>query len=184
MKRHKTNYPGVFYREAERIGGKGLERVYYIVFKKGGKVYEEKVGRQFADAMSPARAARIRAERIEGKRLSRKEIREAATETKWTIGRLWEQYISDKPATTGFKIDRWRYKKFLQSCFGEKEPSAIAQIDIHRLRITIAKTLSPQTVKHVLVLLQKIVNYGVKKGLCPGLGFKIEMPKVNNLKTE
>ena len=44
--------------------------------------------------------------------------------------------------------------------------------------------MSPQTVKHVLVLLQRIVNYGVKKGLCPGLGFKIEMPKVNNLKTE
>ena len=43
MKRHKTTYPGVFYREAERIGGKGLEQVYYIVFKKGGKIYEEKV---------------------------------------------------------------------------------------------------------------------------------------------
>src|SRR5208282_3320964 len=90
MKRHKTTYPGVFYREAERIGGKGLERVYYIVFKKGGKVHEEKVGRQFADDITPARASRIRAERIEGKRLSRKEIREAAAGTKWTIGRLWQ----------------------------------------------------------------------------------------------
>ena len=45
MKRHKTNYPGVFYREAKRIGNKGLEGVYYIVFKKDGKVHEEKVGR-------------------------------------------------------------------------------------------------------------------------------------------
>jgi hypothetical protein len=82
MKRHKTNYPGVFYREAERIGGKGMERVYYIVFKKAGKVHEEKVGRQFADDMTPARAARIRAERIEGRRQSRKEIREATAEIK------------------------------------------------------------------------------------------------------
>ena len=41
MKRHKTTYPGVFYREAKRIGGNGLERVYYIVFKQGGKVFEE-----------------------------------------------------------------------------------------------------------------------------------------------
>jgi hypothetical protein len=37
MKRQKTGYPGVFYREAERIGGTGLERVYYIVFKKDGR---------------------------------------------------------------------------------------------------------------------------------------------------
>jgi integrase len=33
-------------------------------------------------------------------------------------------------------------------------------------------------------LLERIVNFGVKKGLCPGLGFKIEFPKVNNLRTE
>jgi integrase len=184
MKRHKTTYPGVFYREAERIGGKGLERVYYIVFKRGGKVHEEKVGRQFADDMTPARAARIRAERIEGKRQSRKEIREAAAQIKWTVDLLWQQYIGDKPDTKGFKIDGYRYKKFLQSCLGEKEPSAIAQIDTHRLRITIAKTLSPKTVKNVLELLERIINFGVKKGLCAGLSFKIEMPKVNNLKTE
>ncbi len=78
MKRCKTDYPGIFYREAKRIGGKGLERVYYIVFKQDGKVFEEKVGRQYADDMTPARAARIRGERIEGKRQSRQEIREAA----------------------------------------------------------------------------------------------------------
>ena len=59
MKRKKTNYPGVFYREADRLGGSGKERVYYIVFKKNGKTHEEKVGRQFVDDMTPARAARI-----------------------------------------------------------------------------------------------------------------------------
>ena len=56
---------------------KGTEKVFYIVFKKEGKVFEEKVGRQFADNMTEAKAAGIRAERIEGKRASRKEIREA-----------------------------------------------------------------------------------------------------------
>jgi len=46
MKRHKTPYPGVLYQEANRIGAKGLERIYYIVFKPGGKVFEAKVGRR------------------------------------------------------------------------------------------------------------------------------------------
>jgi len=184
MKRHKTNYPGVFYREVDRLGGPGKERVYYIVFKKNGKVFEEKVGRQYADDMTPARANGIRAERIEGRRKSRKEIREEAAAVKWTVGRLWKQYIGDKPHTKGFDTDRYRYGKFLQSSFGGKEPQAIAPIDIHRLRINLAKTLSPKTVKNVLELLERIINFGVKKGLCPGLGFKVEMPRVHNLKTE
>jgi len=45
MKRFKTKYPGVFYREAERIGGPGKEKVFYVVFKRDGKTIEEKVGR-------------------------------------------------------------------------------------------------------------------------------------------
>lgn len=34
MKRHQTKHPGVFHREAERLGGRGLERVYYIVLRR------------------------------------------------------------------------------------------------------------------------------------------------------
>jgi hypothetical protein len=52
IKRNKTNDPGVVYREVDRIGGNGLERLYYIIFKKDGKVFEEKVGRQYADDMT------------------------------------------------------------------------------------------------------------------------------------
>jgi integrase len=184
MKRHKTNYPGVFYREAERIGGRGLEKVFYIVFKKHGKVIEEKVGRQYADDMTPARAAGIRAERIEGKRQSRKEIREAAAEIKWTFDRLWQEYVHDKPTTKGWKVDTYRYEKYLKASLGNIEPQAITQMHVHRLRLNLSKTLAPQTVKHLLRLLARIINFGVNKGLCPGLGFKIEMPKVNNLVTE
>jgi len=64
----------VFFRETSRIGGKGIEKCFYIVFKKDGKIYEEKVGRQFADDMTPSRAARVSAERIENKRQSRKAL--------------------------------------------------------------------------------------------------------------
>jgi len=30
-KRIKTNYPGIFYREAQRLGGRGMEKIYYIL---------------------------------------------------------------------------------------------------------------------------------------------------------
>jgi integrase len=189
-KRVKTNYPGVFYRIANRIGGKGTEKVYYIVFKKDGKLLEEKAGRQFVDDMTPARAAGIRAERIEGKRLSRKEIKEKqeaarkAEQNRWTIKRLWAEYKNNTPGVKGIVTDENRYENHIKLSFGNKEPKDILPLDIDRLRIKLLKTRSPATVKNVLELLRRIVNYGVKKQLCPGLSFKIEMPTVNNLKTE
>jgi len=76
MKRFKTQYPGVFYRETKRIGSNGTEKVFYVVFKKNGKVYEEKAGRQYVDDMTASRAAFIRGELIEGKRKSRSKKKE------------------------------------------------------------------------------------------------------------
>lgn len=189
-KRIKTSYPGVYYREARRIGGSGTEKVYYIVFKKDGKVHEEKAGRQFADDMTPARAAGLRAERIENKRPSRKQLRQQAEAQKqaqanrWTIDRLWNEYESQKPDTKSLRTDKNRYENYLKDRFGNKEPQELVQLDVDRIRINLLKTRTPQTVKHILALLKRVINFGVKKGLCPGAGFIIELPKVNNLKTE
>lgn len=72
-KRIKTKYPGVFWIEGLSAGGKS-ERIYYILYRKNGKLIEEPVGRQFQDDMTPARAALIRTRRIEGDDLSNKEI--------------------------------------------------------------------------------------------------------------
>lgn len=151
---------------------------------------EEKVGRQFADDMTPARAARIRAERIEGKRLSRKEAREQrasaqkAEAERWTVDRLWQEYSAQKHNSKGLKVDRGRYEKYLRPGLGNKEPLNIAHLEVDRLRIGLAKTRKPQTVKHVLALLKRIINFGANKGLCLATPFKIELPKVHNKKTE
>lgn len=58
------------------------------------------------------------------------------------------------------------------------------QLDVDRIRLQMLKKRKPQTVKHVLSLLNRIVNYGVRKQLCTGLNFQIEMPSVSNAKTE
>lgn len=186
-KREKTNYPGVFYREAKRIGGPGLEKIYYVVYKKNGKIFEEKAGRQYADDMTPARAAGIRSELIEGKRLSRKEIRERdlkkKKEKKWTFDKLWENYKANRENNKSLNIDDSRYEKFLKPMFKDKQPSEVYPLDIERL----SKKLngkSPQTIKHVFNLLIRIANYGVKNDLTQGLSFQVKKPQVNNLKTE
>jgi integrase len=193
-KREKTNYPGVFYRIADRKGKSGEERIYYIVFKKEGKILEEKVGRQYADNMTPAKAAGIRAERIEGKRASRKELKQAAQAAKeaesarFTIDRLWEQYQQILPNIKSRKTDKSRYELHLKENFGKKLPTEIITLHIDKLRNKLLDTgRSPQTTRHVLALLQRIIRFGVRKGLCPAPDpskLHFEMPKVDNLKTE
>jgi len=190
MKRIGTAYRGVYYRQAQRIGGKGNEKVFYIVFKKDGVTHEEKAGRQYADDMTAARAARVRAARIEGKRLSRKQVRERrqaekeAQAARWTINRLWEEYKAGKPDTKSLASDDYMFQKYLKPAFGEKEPGEIIPLDVDRVRIRLSKIRSPQTVKYILSLLKRIANFGVRKRHCQGLGFYMEMPKVYNLRTE
>jgi integrase len=189
--RFKTNYPGVYYRLTRRIGKKGEERVYYIVFKKDGKVFEEKVGRQFVDDMTPAKAALIRGERIERKRKSRKEIRieqeqeRRAQQSRWTIARLWPEYLArrEKPLK-GLVQDQHRYKNYIAPAFGEKEPNEIAETDVDTFGTQLRKTLKPATVNNTLELLRRICNFGKVKKLCSGIQFTIKIPKVYNKKTE
>jgi integrase len=185
-KRIKTKYVGIYYRMATRIGGKGDEKVYYIVFKKDGKVHEEKVGRQFVDKMTPAKASHIRAERIEGRRLSRKELNAEKQQEldQWTLDRLWEDYKNGKPMSKSLKSDDYMYQKHIAPRLGSKAIADIEPADMDRLRIKLTKDKAPQTVYYTLRLVKRIVNYGVKRQCCSPLGFHIEMPKVNNLRTE
>ncbi len=191
MKRTKTEYPGVFYREADRIGGKGKEKVFYIVFKKDGKVLEEKVGRQYADDMTPAKAARVRSDRIEGRRISRKEIREQEKARKeesekkvWSLSALWDEYEIQRADCKGRRIEKGLFSKYLKPTLGIKQPHEVIKLDIDRIRVKLTKTLKPQTVKHAMALLKRLVNFGLKRQLCQGLCFTIDTPRVDNQKTE
>ena len=67
QKRYKTKYPGVYYIKGRGLEKGSIERIYYVLFRKNGNLIEEKVGRQFQDKMTPARASRIRDEKIAGK---------------------------------------------------------------------------------------------------------------------
>ena len=190
LKRIRTTYPGVFFIEGTSPANGKPEKIFYIRYRKGGKLIEEKAGRQFQDDMTPARAAMLRAERVQGKTPSRQETRElreavkTAEAARWTIDRLWQEYSAQKHDSKGLKVDRGRYEKYLKPGLGDKEPRNLAHLDIDRLRIGLAKKRKPQTVKHVLALMKRIINFGANKGLCPGLSFKIELPKVHNKKTE
>jgi integrase len=189
-KRFKTKYQGVYYIEGIAIASGKKERIYYIMYRKDGKLIEEKAGRQFQNDMTPARAAHIRTEKIQGTKLPNREQRakmiaqQKAEEDVWTIERLWEEYKSQKTESKSLKIDDGRYNNYLKAKFGKTEPRNLIQLDVDRMRAKLLKKKSPQTVKHILALLQRIINFGVKKQLSEGPGFKIEYPEVYNEKIE
>ncbi len=188
--RFKTKYPGVYYIKSSTGRNGKPERVYYIMYRRDGKLIEEKAGRQHADDMTPARAAGVRTLRMQGKELSNKERREAekaaeeVEKGRWTIDVLWLEYKTQRPKNKALSVDTGRYEKYIEPNFGSKEPKEMIPLDVDRLRMKLSKKLKPQTVKHILNLLDAIINFGTKKGLCEGLSFKIKKPTVHNIKTE
>lgn len=189
--RSKTDYPGVYFSVGKMsTDPKRTEKIYYIRYRtKEGKQVEEKAGRQYKDDMTAARASHLRAERIRGHLLSNEEKREQKRETErqknntWTLNKLWEEYTR-QTLLKGIVQDRNRYNLYLKPIFGEREPKDLVPLDVDRLRLKMLKEKSPQTVKSTLSLIRRITNFGVRKRICQPLSFHIEMPKVDNIKTE
>lgn len=184
--REKTSYPGVYSMEALGADGKP-DRVYMLRYRKDGTQTEEKAG-YARQGMTAAKANHIRAARINGEmtneqRRAALEAEKAAEAGRWTFGRLWEQYQETNPIK-GIRTDKNRYENHIKPLFDNKEPQEVVPLDVDRLRLKMLKTYSPATVKNTLELFRRIANYGVKKKLCPGLQFIVEMPKVDNEKTE
>jgi len=184
--RIKTQYPGVYYIEGKSIANGKPERIYYIYYRRDGKRIEEKAGRQFVNGMTPARASIIRASRIEGKDLPNTEKRkqEIIDQNRWTVNRLWAEYKINHPNLKGIASDQNRYKNYLKPEFGAKEPSDIVPLDITRLRVRLLKIRKPGTVKNILELLRRIINFGINQDLCSPVKYRFDLPKVNNEKTE
>lgn len=190
QKRHKTKYPGVYFINGTAVGIKKTERIFYITYRKNGKQIHEKAGRQFQDDMTPARAATTRAAKVSGKQPSNKERRLAqkaekeARANKWTVDRLWEEYKKQNPNLKGLRTYSSLYNLHIEPEFGSREPADILPLDVKRVSNRLLKIKSPQTVQHVLELLRRLINFGVNNKLCQGIDFKIDMPKVDNEKTE
>ena len=190
----KTQYPGVTYIMVGRMGGAGKEKMYYIRYRRGGRdsrQIHEPVGRESA-GWTPKAASEVRADRARGREMSNTEKRLAGLRAKEealakpTIQKLWEEYSTSNP-NKDWSAERACYK-YLGEKFAHKTPSEIFTRDITALRnhvFSLGK--APQTVKHVLGLLRRIINFAVRNGRCrmPDRStLYFDMPKVDNQRTE
>jgi integrase len=183
MKRQKTAYPGVFTKDVRRIGGKGTEKSYYIIFKKDGKNIEEHVGYQYRDNMTPAKASKIRGERIEHRRKSRKQLRQEQAATAWTFQKLWTHYTKKRGEDTINSADKSRYNTYLKETIGNKSPVGLQPSDLDPIH-ELLRNKADGTKYSVLQLINRISTYGKKQSLCEPIRFFIELPKVDVERTE
>ncbi|NCD25679.1 MAG: site-specific integrase [Deltaproteobacteria bacterium] len=192
QERIKTKYPGVFLVESVSPATGKPDQIIYIRYKVDGKLIEEKVGRTSVNAMSAAKANQLRSDRMAGKadpntvRRAKEQAAKDAEAGRWTIAKLWNAYSAAKTLSVKrSQTDHSRFEKYLAKPFGNKEPHEIDAFSVHQLTKRLKDSgFSPATVWGVLELLRRIVNFGVKNGDCSPLGFKIDMPKVDNEKTE
>lgn len=168
-KRQKTKYPGVFWIEGLSAVGK-LERIYYIMYRKNGKLIEEPVGRQYQDDMTPARAAQIRARKIEGDELSNKEKRNVGKGVGKTLWDIFQEYVEAKHLKpTTVNRDKKRFNKWLGD-YASVNPGAIVGKDFDSLIKKMKEDgKSAQTIKHVAGMLMRLVRFSSEKGYSPPL---------------
>ena len=121
-----VGYAGVFFVEAPRANGNGLEKVYFIRYRKNGKLIEEKVGGQFRDNMTASKAASIRGLRIEGKDKSNEEKREAIRQaraeelSRYPLDRIWKMFEESKSRNRSIDDDRTRFNLHISPYLGHK----------------------------------------------------------------
>jgi integrase len=177
--RKKTKHIGVYQRDTEGRTFMGKpDTCFYITYKIGQRKKWEKVGRR-SDGINAALAAQVRSERI---RTLRHSDTLPTDLPPVTIADAWEKYrkgyIAGRPSEP---MDLSRFKNHIEPALGRRCLHEISATDIDRLAKDLqAKDLGPQTVKHVLAQLRRIMRKCQDWGLWTGQMPKFDMPDVHN----
>lgn len=187
-------YPGVYWYMIARRDGQGMERQYYILYRRGGrgsKQIFEPVGRA-SEGMTEAKANLAKAERMAGKEQCNTARRKEAEKNSivgngpLTFSRLWNIYSNANATAKSHKTDLYNYHNHIEKQLAKKLIVDITTADIEFIRHKMeGQGRAAQTVKHVLGQVRRVIRYGIKLGICSmpdNLHF--EMPKVDNRKTE
>lgn len=186
-------YAGVFYVEAPRATRKGMEKVYFIRYRKNGKLIEEKVGGQYKDNMTPAKASSIRGLRIEGSIPTNQERRDNVKQAKlkeqnsYSLTRIFSLFIEAKSENRSLGDDKTRFRLYVAPVLGKKTVAELATNDIEKIKKKMLKEgKSAQTIKHVLTLVKRLVNFAAKMGYVESIPATLhfDMPVVDNKVTE
>ena len=180
--RVSTEYSGVYFVKLAN-----QDQSFFIRYKRNGKSVEEKAGRS-NQGWNAEKAYQLRTERLSetsaagNEMLSKSDLH---SQQDWTFSKIFSEYLRLRSKLKGRANDVYRFKNYLEKEFANITPSCVTQDDIRRFKHNLQnRELKPATIRHVLELLRRLANFAAKNNLCSGLSFKIQMPKVENYKTE
>ena len=180
--RVSTEYSGVYFVKLAN-----QDQSFFIRYKRNGKSVEEKAGRS-NQGWNAEKAYQLRTERMSGTSAAGNELQsnsDLLSQQDWTFSKIFSEYLRLRNKLKGRANDIYRFKNYLEKEFANITPSCVTQDDIERFKHNLQnRELKPATIRHVLELLRRLANFAAKNNLCSGLSFKIEMPKVENYKTE
>ena len=180
--RHSTEFSGVYFVKLANEN-----KSFFIRYKRHGKSVEERAGRS-NEGCNTEKAWHLRTERMSGIKFPAGELQHGSdlnAGLRWTFSKIFEKYLRLRPDLKGRENDIYRFRNYLEIDFADIAPEEVSHGDVERFRHNLQnKGLKPATVRHVLELLRRLANFAVKKNYCHGLSFKLEMPKVENQKTE
>ncbi len=180
--RHSTEFSGVYFVKLANEN-----KSFFIRYKRHGKSVEERAGRS-NEGWNTEKAWHLRTERMSGIKFPAGELQHGSdlnAGLRWTFSKIFEKYLRLRPDLKGRENDIYRFRNYLEIDFADIAPEEVSHGDVERFRHNLQnKGLKPATVRHVLELLRRLANFAVKKNYCRGLSFKLEMPKVENQKTE
>lgn len=111
-----------------------------------------------------------------------------------TLGELWAKYLPwAKENKKTWDDDLFNYRKHLEPRFGRKRLDSISGLDVERMKLELKKGTSKQgkpysqaTIKHQIVLLNRLYNLAKRWGIYGGENpmDRVEMPKLDNLRIE
>ncbi|WP_316901014.1 site-specific integrase [Pseudodesulfovibrio indicus] len=178
-------WPGVYYYESQvkRYGGKP-DVCYHIAYRLDGKLKWEKVGWK-SEKYTPQIAADIRSDRLKKARhgeevKTHKELREENRKANIELGEVAAEYFKIRgEASKGAKIDKGRYDNHVAPVLKSRPVKKLGPLDMERIKKKM-EGMSAASIWGGLEITRRIINFGVKNGLCEPLGFTIQMPKRDN----
>jgi len=180
--RVSTEYSGVYFVKLAN-----QDQSFFIRYKRNGKSVEEKAGRS-NEGWNAEKAYQLRTERLSGSIAAGNELQSNSdflSQQDWTFSKIFSEYLRLRNKLKGRANDIYRFKNYLEKEFANITPLCVTQDGIERFKYNLQnRELKPATIRHVLELLRRLANFAAKNNLCSGLSFKIQMPKVENYKTE
>lgn len=174
--RVKTRLIGVYRREAvDRIHNGRADVCFDITYKSGSRKIWEKVGWR-SEGYTAAMASQIRAERIHAARHGTMPSAVAITlDEAWAAYR--DRHLAGKPSE---RIDTLRYTKHIGPRVGSRALGDISALDLATLAKEWGAIHAPQTVKHALAQIRRIMRAAITWGLFIGPLPVFAMPCVDN----